>query len=132
MILHKLSNYTTRQLLCNALLSHIHSCQFAVFFPFHSLRYDISSRPTDGKKSGIMTSLAVLEGTWYSWEGDQFSRFSDCQAPKGLKPSVEPPFFNLSSKKIAFKLKSVTFSFLFLLRTMRCKLHHSGHWADRK
>lgn len=64
MILHKLSNYTTRQLLCNTLLSHIHSCQFADFFPFfRSLPYDISSRPTDGKRSGIMTSLAVLEGT---------------------------------------------------------------------
>ncbi len=105
--------------------------QFAVFF--HSLQYDISSRPTDGKRSGIMTSLAVLESTRYSWEAEQFSRFSDCQAPEGLKPSVEPPFFNLQSKKtLAFKLKIVTFSFLFLLRTMRCKLHHSSLWADRK
>ncbi len=97
MILHKLSNYTTRELICNALLSHFRSCQFAVFF--HSLRYDTSSRPTDGKRSGIMTSLAVLESTRYSWESKQFPRFSDCQAPEGLKPSVELPFFNLQSKK---------------------------------
>jgi len=34
-----------------------------------------------------MTSSAVLEGTLYSWEVEQFSRFSDCQAPKGFKPS---------------------------------------------
>lgn len=46
-----------------------------------------------------MTSLAVLESTWYSWEAEQFSRFIDCRAPEGLKPSVEPPFFNLQSKK---------------------------------
>ncbi len=70
-------------------------------FFFHSLRYDTSSRPTDGKRSGIMTSLAVLESTWYSWEAKQFPRFSDCQAPEGLKPSVELPFFNLQSKKNA-------------------------------
>ncbi len=68
-------------------------------FFFHSLRYDTSSRPTDGKRSGIMTSLAVLESTWYSWEAKQFPRFGDCQAPEGLKPSVELPFFNLQSKK---------------------------------